>query len=99
MPIVIQMCISFDPAKARRNVAEHGVTFEDAQAVLLDPHAITREDDDAKGEQRFVSLGMGANGRVLVVVWTLRDHGDEVRLISAWKTNAQQRKRYDNQFI
>ena len=93
------MRISFDPAKARRNVAEHGVTFEDAQAVLLDPHAITREDDDAKGEHRFVSLGMGANGRVLVVVWTLRDHGDEVRLISAWKTNAQQRKRYDNQFI
>ena len=93
------MRISFDPAKARRNVADHGVTFEDAQAVLLDPHAMTREDDDATGEQRFVSLGMGANGRVLVVIWTLRDDGDEVRLISAWKTNAQQSKRYDNQFI
>ena len=93
------MRITFDPAKARRNVAEHGVTFEDAQAVLIDPHAVTREDDDAEGEQRFVSLGMGGNRRVLVVVWTLRDSGDEVRLISAWKTNAQQRKRYESQFI
>ena len=93
------MRITFDPAKARRNVAEHGVTFEDAQAVLLDPHSMTREDDDAAGEQRFVSLGMGSNRRVLVVVWTLRDNGDEVRLISAWKTSAQQRRRYENQFI
>ena len=93
------MRITFDPAKARRNVAEHGVTFEDAQAVLIGAHAVTREDDDAEGEQRFVSLGMGGNRRVLVVVWTLRDSGDEVRLISAWKTNAQQRKRYESQFI
>ena len=92
------MRITFDPAKARRNVVDHGVKFEDAQAVLLDPHVLTREDDDAEGEQRFVSLGAAANGRLLVVVWTLRDNGDEIRLISTWKANAQQRKRYENQF-
>jgi hypothetical protein len=93
------MRITYDPAKAKRNVVEHdGVTFDEAKGVLLDPSALTREDDDATGEQRFVSLGKSERGRVLVVVWTLRDRDTEIRLISAWKANAQQRKRYESQF-
>ncbi|CCE24938.1 BrnT family toxin [Methylotuvimicrobium alcaliphilum] len=51
---------------------------------------------DAADEQRFVSLGMGGKDRILVVVWTLR--GDCVRLISAWKANQPQKKRYEQQF-
>lgn len=91
------MEIDFDPEKAARNPLVHeGVTFEEAQVVLLDPHALTREDPDAEGETRFVSLGMGALGRVLVVVWTLR--GERIRIISAWKANQPQRRRYEQQF-
>jgi uncharacterized DUF497 family protein len=63
--------------------------------VLLDPAALTHEDTDAGDEQRFVTLGMGAKGRVLIVVWTLR--GECVRLISAWKANQRQRRRYEQQ--
>ena len=59
------------------------MTFDEAKAVLLDPYALTREDLDVVGEQRFVTLGMGGMGRILIVVWTLR--GETVRLISAWK--------------
>ena len=92
------MQVIFDPAKNRRNAIEHaGVTFEEAKDVLTDLRALVREDDDAIGEQRFVSLGQGAKGRILVVVWTLRDNDEKIRLISAWKANAQQRKRYENQ--
>jgi uncharacterized DUF497 family protein len=91
------MQIEFDPDKAARNPLVHdGVTFEEAREVLLDPCVLTREDGDAEGEQRFVSLGMGAQGRVLVVVWTLR--GERIRLISAWKANQPQRRRYEQQF-
>lgn len=72
-------------------------SFEEAKGVLTDLRALVREDDDAIGEQRFVSLGQGARGRILVVVWTLRDNDEKIRLISAWKANAQQRKRYENQ--
>jgi len=57
------------------------VTFDEAKPVLLDPYALTREDADAQGEQRWISLGMGGRGRILLVVWTLR--GDHPRLISA----------------
>ncbi|WP_297478922.1 BrnT family toxin [Ferrovum sp.] len=82
------MKIEFDPKKAEINPLNHdGVTFEEAKPVLLDPYALTKEDHDAEGEQRFISLG---------VVWTQR--GDSIRLVSAWKANQQQRKRYEEQF-
>lgn len=58
-----------------------GVTFDEARAVLFDPYALTRDDVDAEGEPRFVTLGMGGKGRILIVVWTLR--GENPRLISA----------------
>ena len=91
------MEILFDPDKASANPLKHeGVTFEEAKHVLLDPFALTREDADVVGEQRFISLGMGEKGRVLVVVWTLT--GDTPRLISAWKANQPQRKVYEKQF-
>lgn len=91
------MEIEFDPDKAAANPLNHdGVTFVEAKVVLLDPYALTHEDPDSTGEARFVSLGMGGKGRILVVVWTLR--GDNPRLISAWKANQPQRKRYEQQF-
>lgn len=91
------MQIDFDPEKARLNPLNHeGVTFEEAKVVLLDPYALTCEDIDSRHEARFVSLGMGAKGRILVVVWTLR--GELPRLISAWKANQPQRKTYEKQF-
>ncbi|HBE90079.1 MAG TPA: hypothetical protein DDW41_02615, partial [Candidatus Andersenbacteria bacterium] len=59
-------------------------------------YALTREDTDSLGETRFVSLGIGGKGRVLVVVWTLRD--DTPRLISAWKANQPQIGGNEQQF-
>lgn len=91
------MKIEFDSKKAEVNPLNHeGVTFDEAKPALLDPYALTKEDTDANEEQRFVSLGMGAKGRVLVVVWMLR--GENIRLISAWKANQSQRRQYEKQF-
>ncbi len=91
------MKIEYDPEKAAANPINHeGVTFDEAKPVLLDPYALTREDVDTNAEQRFITLGMGGKGRILIVVWTLR--GDCVRLISAWKANQPQKNRYEQQF-
>jgi len=49
------------------------VTFEEAQHVLLDPFALTREDSDSEAEQRFVTLGMGGKGRILMIVYSYRE--------------------------
>jgi uncharacterized DUF497 family protein len=84
--------IEFDPAKARANVAKHNVSFAHAEQALLDPFAVTIEDPDAEAEQRFVTLGMDALGRILVVVHTLR--GDRVRLISARKASRGEAVQY-----
>ncbi|HEX9392647.1 MAG TPA: BrnT family toxin [Usitatibacteraceae bacterium] len=86
------MDIEFDPAKARSNLARHKVSFADAEQALRDPLAVTIEDPDAEGEQRFVTLGIDALGRVLVVVHTPR--GSRTRLISARKASRGETEQY-----
>ena len=88
------MIIDWDPAKAAANLQAHGVTFGEAATVLSDDYALTRDDPDAQGEQRFVSLGMSATGALLVVVYTHRAP-DIYRLISSWKANKPQRTMYE----
>ena len=75
------MDVQWDPAKAAGNRRKHGVRFTDAEGVLYDPHALTIEDHDALAEARYVSVGRGTCGHILVVVYTYR--GDHIRLISA----------------
>ena len=88
------MRIDWDPSKAADNLREHKVSFPEAATVLSDDHALTREDPDSVGEQRFVSLGMSATGSMLVVVYTHREP-DIYRIISAWKAIKPQRKQYE----
>ncbi len=86
--------IDWDLRKAAANLREHGVSFAEAATVLADDYALTREDQDSIGEQRFVSLGVSATGALLVVVYTHREP-DIYRLISSWKANKPQRKQYE----
>ena len=86
--------IDWDSRKAEANLREHGVAFSEAATVLVDDYALTREDPDSVGEQRFVSLGMSATGALLVVVFTHREP-KTYRLISSWKANKPQRKQYE----
>lgn len=86
------MDIEFDPSKAVANVRKHKVSFADAEQALRDPLAVTIEDPDSEGEQRFVTLGMDSLGRVLVVVHTHRR--ERVRLISARKASRSELEQY-----
>ena len=85
--------IQWDPATATANLAKHGVGFAEAATVFDDDRAITRQDPDSVGEERFVTLGLSGPGNPLVVVYSWRD-AKTIRLISAWKANAKQRKQY-----
>ncbi len=87
------MAVQFDSAKAAANLKAHGVSFADAEAVLFDPLAVTIEDRDSKGEPRFVTIGLGAGGELLVVVYTER--GTQHRLISARRATRKERKTYE----
>jgi uncharacterized protein len=84
----------WDVAKADANVRKHGVRFEESRPVFDDPSAITIADDGADAlEERFVTMGMGALGRVLTVVYTYRGHN--IRVISARVAIAHERAEYE----
>ena len=76
------------------NLRYHGVSFAEAATALEDEFALTREDPEAEGEQRFVTLGLSSSGQLLVVVCASRG-ANVIRLISAWKANRRQRVHYE----
>jgi len=85
--------VQWDEDKASANLRKHGVDFADAATVLEDEAALTMPDGQTS-EERSVTVGMDALGRVLVVVYTWRD--DEPRLISARKANRTERRQYES---
>ncbi|HYA37031.1 MAG TPA: BrnT family toxin [Candidatus Methylomirabilis sp.] len=88
------MHFQFDPAKAASNLKKHGVSFADAEGVFYDPLAIHQLDPDSDDEERFVAIGLGSAGTILVVIYTLR--GEEIRIISARHATRHEVKSYEN---
>jgi len=85
----------WDPAKAALNVANHGVTFEEAATVFDDEGEITIPDDaHSDGEDRLFTLGRSAANRLLAVASTMR--GDVIRIISARPATPRERRRHGN---
>ena len=70
----MDLAFEWDARKARANLKKHGVSFEEAKTVFNDPLTLTFPDvDHSNGEQRYLSIGLSARGRVLVVVHAERD--------------------------
>ncbi len=87
------MNYDWDRAKAARNLAKHGVTFEEAGSVFGDPLAYTFTDPDhSEGEERQLTFGLSINRRILVVSHI--EHRKGIRIISAREATAYERKTY-----
>jgi uncharacterized protein len=86
------MAYQWDTYKAATNLRKHGIDFADSVSVFSDGLGITMP-DERFDEERFITIGMDAFGRVLVVVYTLR--GKEIRLISARPATRQERRQYE----
>jgi len=82
----------WDPAKALGNRRKHGVDFADVVEVFHDPRALTIA-DDFEVEERFVTVGTDALGRIVTVVYTWRE--STIRIISARKATARERGQYE----
>ena len=81
-------------SKAGINFRKHGVRMPEAIPVFGDTYAITITDDESgSGERRFITLGTGATGRLLVVVYTWR--GENIRIISVRPAEAHERAEYE----
>lgn len=58
----------WDEEKANRNETKHGVTFEEAKTIFNDPFSMTIPDPDhSEDEERWLDVGLSADGRLLVV--------------------------------
>lgn len=94
----LSLNIEWDPAKAASNLRKHGVSFADAAEVLRDPLALTLFDEDhSEQEARWITLGQVKGHRLVVVVHTWRDEGDNsihVRIISARHATARETQQY-----
>jgi len=88
------MSYQWDPNKAKSNLKKHSVSFADAVGVFEDENAITIEDEH-ESENRFITIGRDFLRRILVVVYTFR--GVIIRIISARKATARERKIYEEQ--
>jgi uncharacterized DUF497 family protein len=87
-----RVSFEWDVRKAAANLRKHRVHFADAVAVFDDGSAMTIPDDDAEDEERWVTIGTDAFGRLLVVVYTWR--ASNIRLISARKANRRELAEY-----
>lgn len=88
------MVYQWNRDKAATNLCKHGIDFADAVSVFSDDLAITIP-DERFDEERFVTIGIDAFGRVLIIVYMLRD--EEIRLISARKATRQERQQYEEE--
>ncbi|KAB2959807.1 MAG: BrnT family toxin [Candidatus Methylomirabilis oxygeniifera] len=88
------LVFEWDPRKARRNLAIHGVSFDEASTAFQDPLSKTIDDPlHSEDEERFVLLGHSHRNRLLVVVHTER--GGRIRLISARLAANKERVMYE----
>ena len=84
----------WDDEKAISNLKKHGVHFEEAATIFNDPLIATISDPDhSKNEDRYISIGISVQGRLLVVVHTERE--ERIRLISCRKATSAERKSYE----
>lgn len=84
----------WDEEKARRNVARHRITFEEAGSVFADPLARMWPDPlHSAEEDRSIAVGRSSTGRLLLVVYTLR--GERIRVISARPATRREGRTYE----
>ena len=89
--------ISFewDEEKNRANQQSHRVSFEEAQSVFLDEDALQFYDEvHSDDEDRYIMVGLSSHLRLLLVVHTFREKDGVIRVISARKPTAKERRVY-----
>lgn len=85
----------WDERKNSANQKKHGVTFEEASTAFLDENARVLPDPDHSDEEdRFILLGLSIRLRMVVVCHCYRANEDVIRIISARKATAVERREY-----
>jgi uncharacterized protein len=96
---VAELIFEWDAKKARKNLRKHRIGFDEAKTVFSDPIVLTYPDEShSEPEERYISIGLSARSRVLLVVHTERYRnttGWVIRIISCRKATSLERKAYE----
>ena len=85
----------WDERKNRANQRKHGVAFEEARTAFLDENARRVSDPDhSVGEDRYILVGLSIRLRLLVVCHCYRESERVIRIFSARKADASERRDY-----
>jgi uncharacterized DUF497 family protein len=85
----------WDEGNARKN-EKHGVTQADTEQIFLnDPLFITPDESHSETERRYRAFGKTASGRLLTIIFTLRQNETLIRIISARDMNAKEKRLYE----
>ena len=88
----------WDEVKSRSNLRKHGISFETGSLVFDDPLHVIRQDRAVAGEARWQAIGMVNGSLMLFVAHTIEDEDNElIRIISARKATARERRVYEEQ--
>ena len=88
------MEFEWDRRKDAANRQKHGIGFREATTVFGDPFATTFPDiDHSTSEQRFLTIGVSAGGRLLVVAHTETE--ESIHIISAKAVTRSERRFYE----
>ena len=84
----------WESIKAAGNLPNHGVSFVEAATVFRDDLSISVPDPDhSLEEERFITVGVSGQNRLLMVAHTER--GDLIRIISARELMPKERRQYE----
>lgn len=86
----------WDAGNTTKSDAKHGVSPAEAEQVFSSyPLFITPDEAHSRAERRFRALGQTMSGRLLTVIFTLRDQDTKIRVISARDMNRKERGLYE----
>ena len=92
----MDLVFEWDEEKAKRNEVKHGVTFDETKTIFNDPFAITVSDPDhSDEEERWLDIGLSAEGRLLVVWYTERS--ERIRIIGSRKATKSAERAYTHE--
>ena len=77
----MKLTFEWDEVKAKENLKKHGVNFEEGKTIFNDSFLFTFPDiEHSVNEERYINIGLSANGRILIVIHTERQ--EKIRIIS-----------------
>ena len=74
------------------HIALHGLEPEEVEEAMEDSRRVSFSAYNAPSERRFSIVGATYGGRILRVIYTVRD--GKIRVVTAWDAKRSERKRY-----